>query len=85
VVLPILLVAPQVLVAQLQVDLHLRITLQKFRQPRGDLQTAETDGGADPQRSGHGFPAGLETVLGGIHRREDISRFVVVPLTFIGQ
>ena len=31
------------------------------------------------------FSAGLETVLGRIDGREDLSTFAVVPLTFIGQ
>ncbi|MNI89398.1 hypothetical protein D3C73_1467930 [compost metagenome] len=58
---------------------------QEGRQARGDLQAPKTHRGADAQMTGDAFPSGLETKLGRLHRREDVSAFVVVTLTFIGQ
>src|SRR5471032_624539 len=51
------------LIAELQVDLHVRVVLQETAQPRGDMQAAKAHRRADAKRAGDGFSAGLEAVF----------------------
>ncbi|MNE13522.1 hypothetical protein D3C80_1063590 [compost metagenome] len=74
-----------VLIAQLQVYLHVRVVPEKVRQSGSDLQATETDRRTDFQRTGHLFPAGLEAVFCRIHGSEDDPAFVVIALTFVRQ